>query len=301
MPTTSTRPPKRLLVDLTWTSVSVCVWEPEGQASETVLLLHGGGYDSAELSWGLLGPALADAGYRVLAPDVPGCGQSPAADWEPTQERLVAWVAEVVEALGLRAFVLGGLSMGGGMALGYALRRPDGIRSLLLFGSYGLADRILDGPGSALGQLASWALVRAGLMGPGMRWVVRHPALVRMTERNLLMNADQRTPELTAAIMAEGARGSGVAHFERWQVDQTLPDRLRTSYVGQLHQITEPVLLIHGSRDVGVPVDVVREAARRFPDARCAVIVGAGHWVQRDRPELVTPLVVDFLGGVAGR
>jgi pimeloyl-ACP methyl ester carboxylesterase len=55
------------------------------------------------------------------------------------------------------------------------------------------------------------------------------------------------------------------------------------------------VLVVHGDRDTGVPVARAEEAARRLPDAQLVVAPDAGHWVQRDRPEIVVPAVIDFL------
>ena len=54
-----------------------------------MVLLHGGGVDSAALSWGDIGTRLAAAGYRVIAPDHPGHGRSRLPSWPVTQQRLV--------------------------------------------------------------------------------------------------------------------------------------------------------------------------------------------------------------------
>ncbi|MCW5954174.1 MAG: alpha/beta fold hydrolase, partial [Propionibacteriaceae bacterium] len=83
---------RRRSVDLGWGQVSYLEWLPDGQAKADVLLLHGGGADCAELSWGGVGPVLAEAGYRVIAPDHPGYGESPLPGWTASQERLVAYV-----------------------------------------------------------------------------------------------------------------------------------------------------------------------------------------------------------------
>lgn len=58
------------------------------------------------------------------------------------------------------------------------------------------------------------------------------------------------------------------------------------------------MLIVHGSRDVGVPVARVRAAAELIPDARLVVVEGAGHWVQRDRPDAVVPAMLSFLAEI---
>lgn len=290
--------PTRRVLALPWGQVSLMEWEPTGTPRTTVVLLHGGGYDSAELSWGAMGGQLARAGYRVIAPDAPGYGESPVADWPMTQERLVEFVGEVIDTLGLQRYVVGGLSMGGGMTLGHVLERPDGIQGVILLGSYGLADSVFAAPFRVPGQLLSWAVVTSGLMGVSVRTMVRYPFLVRRAMKSLLRNPAQRTPALERQILAEGGRGTSIAAFRQWQRSEVLPTRLRTTYTGRLAAIQVPTLLIHGEGDAAVPLVAVREAAEQFPDGRLMVVSGAGHWVQRDHPELVIPAVLEYLDAV---
>ena len=91
----------RATVELDWGRVSYLEWLPDGPPVSAVVLLHGGGVDNASLSWGGLGPALAAAGHRVVAPDHPGFGHSPAPPWPATQANLVTYVGRFVEALRL--------------------------------------------------------------------------------------------------------------------------------------------------------------------------------------------------------
>jgi len=55
------------------------------------------------------------------------------------------------------------------------------------------------------------------------------------------------------------------------------------------------VLLVHGSRDAGVPVKYTRLAAQALPEARLEVFEGAGYWTQRDAPERFHRLLIEFL------
>lgn len=293
-----TMEPHRRSVDLHWGQVSYLEWAPRADSeanSPAVLLLHGGGLDSAWLSWGGLGPALAEAGYRVIAPDHPGFGESPPAPWPLTQERLVAYVGEFVDALGLRDYVVGGLSLGGGMTIGHVLNRPGDVRGAILFGSYGLMDHQFEGPLALPAHLVTWVTIRTGLLDRVMRAYGRDRKRMASSLRSLIRNPAERTPELLDAIMAEAERGSGLGPFAEWQRDQFLWNRLKTNYSQYLGSFTLPVLIVHGDRDQGVPVAVARAAADQIPDARLLVVPGGGHWVQRDRPDLVIPAVIEFL------
>lgn len=62
-----------------------------------------------------------------------------------------------------------------------------------------------------------------------------------------------------------------------------------------------PALIIHGSRDTGVPVARARAAAHLLPDAHLVVVENAGHWVQRARPDLVIPAMLAFLADIPDR
>jgi pimeloyl-ACP methyl ester carboxylesterase len=287
---------ERRALRLSWGEVSYLEWHPASRtARPPVLLLHGGGLDSAALSWGGTGGALAAAGYRVIAPDHPGYGQSPSAPWSATQDRLVVYVGELVEALRLDRYVIGGLSLGGGMTIGHVLRRPQGVTGAILFGSYGLMDHSFEGPLARPIHLLTWVMLRTGLLGAVMRAYGGNRRRMESSVRTIIRNAGQRTPELLDDIMAAAGRPEGLAAFEQWQRDQFLWDRLKTNYIDRLQEPACPVLIVHGDHDTGVPVARAEDAARRLPAARLLVIPDAGHWVQRDRPDLVLPAVIDFL------
>ncbi|WP_342372271.1 alpha/beta hydrolase [Propioniciclava soli] len=288
----------RARVDLGWGEVSYVTWEPDvASDAPPVVLLHGGGLDNALLSWEPLGAALAAAGHRVVAPDHPGFGHSALPPWRVSQERLVAYVGEFLDALGLGSVVLGGISMGGGMSLGYALDHPDRVAGLLLFGTYGLADRQTSGLWARPTHWLSWALVRTGALGALTGAYLGHRRLLVSSLRGIVRNPAELTSELVDAVVVEASRPDAFAAFGQWQRDQVLLSRMRTNYTPRLAEIGAPVLLVHGERDSGVPLASIRDAAGRLPDATLLVVVGAGHWVQRDRPDIVIPAVAGFLRG----
>lgn len=287
--------PRRAEIALPGALVSFLEWRPLAATGSPVLLLHGGGADSAELSWGEVGSALADAGHRVIAPDHPGFGRSPRAEWPPTQERLVSYVGEFADAIGLTDYAIGGLSLGGGLTIGHILDRPARARGAMLLGCYGLMPRLADGPLGALTHVSSFLLLRTGLLTAITRSYVRNRSALERGLRDLVRDPAARTPELVDAVLAEAASGTGTAVFGEWQRDQVLWNRLRTVYTDRLTVIRTPTLLVHGDHDRGVPLARIQAAAARLPDAELVTVPDAGHWVQRDRPDIVVPAMLAHL------
>lgn len=283
----------RQRVELAGQTISYLEWAVPAPR-RTVLLLHGGGADSAELSWGGLGPQLAAAGYRVVAPDHPGYGHSPAAA-TVSQEALVDYVGELVAALDLRDYVIGGISLGGGLTLGHLLSGAGSPVGAVLLASYGIMGRMTEGPLAALWHRLTYWSVRSGLLDWTNRQYRAHPGLIRFSLGSLVADRSRQTPELLAELREAVATTDGLTAFGQWQHDQTGPDRLRTDYSSRLGEITIPVLLVHGSRDRGVPVAAARRAAWRLPQGRLVELAGAAHWVQRDRPDEVLDALLGFL------
>jgi len=287
--------PERMTVEVTGATISMLEWSPAEPAGPVVLLLHGGGADSAELSWGEVGPALADAGYRAIAPDHPGFGRSPRASWPVTQDHLVRYVGELIDALGLDDYVIGGLSLGGSLTLGHLLDRPGRARGALLLGCYGVMPRLYDGPLGSLSHFSAYLLLRTGLLAAMTRSYARSPAAMERGLRAIVRDPAARTPELVQAVVAEAASGTGMATFAEWQHDQVLWNGVRTDYTRRLGSIQTPTLVVHGDHDTGVPLARARDAAALLPHATLLTVPDAGHWVQRDRPDVVIPGIRDFL------
>jgi pimeloyl-ACP methyl ester carboxylesterase len=258
-----------------------------GEVGSPVLLLHGGGTDSASLSWCLLLPELAQ--IRVaIALDWPGYGQSDRTPRPYTQEYYLDFLGAFLDALQIERLGLAGISMGGGLALGFALRYPERVERLALLDSYGLAER-------APYHLLSYLFVRMGWLNRlSWAWVRRSRTLAGYSLHGIFHDPKRITPELVDQVYEEIFHPYPGRAFEAFQRSELLPDKLRTVYMARLDELNMPVLLVHGERDPLVPLEAARRAQERLPNARLEIIPGCGHWPQRERPDLVNPLLVDF-------
>ena len=110
--------------------------DPAGRA---VVLLHGMKFQAE--TWRELGTLaqLADQGLRVLAVDLPGFGRSPANPCAPGEV-----VHRLLDKLDIDRAVLVGPSMGGRVAMEYAIAHPERLAALVLVGAVGVADNRAD-------------------------------------------------------------------------------------------------------------------------------------------------------------
>jgi pimeloyl-ACP methyl ester carboxylesterase len=265
-------------------------YQCSGEAGAPLLLLHGGGTDSASLSWGLLLPELAKVRI-VIAPDWPGYGQSDRTPQAFTQEYYLDFLESFLNALKIERLGLAGISMGSGLALGLALRHPKRVERLALLDSYGLAQR-------APYHLFSYLFVRMGWLNRlSWAWVRRSRSLAGYSLRSIFHDPKRITPELIDQVYEEICRPYPGRAFEAFQQSELLPNKLRTVYMARLDELRLPVLLVHGEHDPLVPLEAARRAQERLPNARLEIIPGCGHWPQRERPDLVNPLLVDYFRG----
>ena len=113
-------------------------YEVQGEGPETVVLVNGVGDDLA--AWGGQLPDLLAAGLRVVTFDNRGVGRSGQPPGPYTSRQMARDTKAVVDALALDPFHLAGVSMGGAIAIEYALAYPADVRSVVLANTYATPD-----------------------------------------------------------------------------------------------------------------------------------------------------------------
>jgi pimeloyl-ACP methyl ester carboxylesterase len=244
-------------------------------AGPAVVMLHPFPFDSR--IWAENTQPLIDAGYRVIALDYPGFGDSPAPPNAMSIEQLGDLLGDLLEALKIETAALVGLSMGGYVALAFANRFPGRLWALVLADTRAAADGLesRQGRAAALGAIAEkgvGAYLRQSL--PRLVGPVASPEF--LARLNLL--AEKRELTLTTAIEALRDR----------------PDRR-----GELARIPCPTLVLVGTQDQVSPPNEMREIAAAIPGARYIEIGGASHLSNIEAPGDFNHAVVDFLRGVS--
>ncbi|WZO96253.1 alpha/beta fold hydrolase [Isosphaeraceae bacterium EP7] len=249
-------------------------------AGPAVVLLHGYPFDRT--TWSDQVEALA-GDYRLITPDLPGHGRSPAIPGTLTIDEMAEEVVALIESLQLPAPpVVGGLSMGGYVALAIAENNPELVRALLLLNTRAG----IDSPSTARGRKELATMVEeAG-----------SPELaVRASLPKLFAPATyQAKPELVERMgrVMRGASAEGVAAAARGMAVR--PDR--TDFLGS---IKVPTLVLAGEEDQLIPLEESRTMAAAIPGARFVVVPGAGHLAPLEQPERTNAALREFLGGLA--
>jgi pimeloyl-ACP methyl ester carboxylesterase len=259
-----------------------------GKDGSFVLLLHGGGTDSASLSWGPVIGALA-AEHCIYAPDWPGYGESDRPHISYTMSWYVAFLRDLMDALAIERAALVGVSMGGGIALGFAQAWPARVSKLVLVDSYGLQSRA---PRHNLGYVltrlaplnaATWALM------------ARSCAMVRASLAGIFHDETAISETLVDEVWAEVRKPDAGYAFRSFQRNEVQWGRLRTVYIDRLREMHTSTLIIHGAEDRLVPAACAIEAHRLVKGSQMELLPSCGHWPQREEPEAFNRILLGFL------
>lgn len=243
--------------------------EKAGTRGLMICFVHGSG--GSQGVWVRQMEGLADVA-RVVALDLPGHGESDG-DGVGTIDQAADAVRQVLDELGVARAVVGGHSMGGAIALAFALANPDRLAGLVLVGT-GARLRVLPKILETLerdypeGVRLVVELAVAGDASPGLK-----DTLVRETLRN-------PRPAMLGDLRACDA-------FD---------------VMARLGEIRTPTLVVCGEGDRLTPTKYARYLRDRIPGARLVIVPGAGHYVQLEKPDETTAAIREFLlqGGVTG-
>jgi pimeloyl-ACP methyl ester carboxylesterase len=263
-----------------------------GDTGPPVLLLHGAMLDTAQGVWRRVAPALA-SDYQVHLVDLPRHGGS--RPWHGVLDDAFyrRFLDDLLDTLGLPRVAIIGLSMGGGIATGYALDHPERVSSLIAVGPGGIGAR-------RPAQLLTWLFLRApGAMRLTGRYLARRPELVRRSMlTSLTAGADTRDFEDIVRLAVEEARAKD-AHREPglddWQTQAYGPFSMRLNLLPDLPRLSVPTLWVRGDQDTLVGHTELSAAAAAAPGSRLVTGPDAGHIVTYDQPEAFTRLAQEFL------
>lgn len=278
--------------DLTLAGGPIRVYESGPGDGPPVVLLHGAGVDCAELIWRNVVSGLAQDN-RVIAIDLPRHGAS--APWRVPvdQEKLEQVVLALLDQLQIDRAALIGLSMGGAVALGFALSHPRRTSRVVLVAPGGFT---LQQPLHAM----SWGAIRV----PFLMWGVTNlmaswPLATRMSWASNLP-AGERTPGFDGIVdeaVAEAKRRRQRVEpaTDDWSLFSYGPMRCKLKFA--VEEMEVPSLWLFGEDDPLVSRVSMRGAVKRTPGSVLHEFSGAGHMLPLDHPGEFVGVVRPFLAG----
>lgn len=228
--------------------------------------------------WDALAAALAPR-HEVLRYDHRGHGGSAVPAGPYRMDELVDDAARVIREWGAGPVAWVGLSLGGMVGQGLAIRHPELVRSLVL------ANTTAHYPEAAQ---AAWAQRIAAVEQGGLQAIAD-----MVMERYFHAGFRSGRPEALAAFRAALLRTSAVGYAATCHAVREV------DWLERLPQVRCPTLVIAGALDVGAPVAMSQAIAERIPGARLEVLAEASHLSVAEQPQEFAALVEGFLSATA--
>lgn len=253
----------------------VCFHESNGDASPTVVLVHGLGGSADD--WRAQIPPLAGR-YHVLAIDLPGFGHSDGGSKHYTPENYAAVLHHLIQQRARAPVLLVGHSLGGAVALNYAALYPETVSRLVVVDVAGILHRLaynkflvgswLHGGNTASRWSSEWLQSFAGKFLEGAE---SYP----IDSVDVLDAPHGVVAERNIAAMA----------------------LLEADFTPLLPQVTSPVMILWGQEDSIAPLRTAHVLLHRLSHAWLEIIPGAGHVPMSEQPDEFNRRLLAALGG----
>jgi pimeloyl-ACP methyl ester carboxylesterase len=247
-----------------------------------LLLIHG--FTASNFVWNDVLLPLAEAGFRVIAPDLIGFGFSGKPhDGEYTIEAQARVMIGLLDHLGIRSATLIGSSYGGAVAATCALDYAERVRRLVL------VDAVINDHARRrfLLRLAASPLI-GDFVSPlmlGSRKLVHQQLRNGYAPENRHLFDESRIRAHHRPLLAASTQRAALNTLRRWRAARI---------EAEADRIKQPSLLIWGEDDPEIPLVHGRRLLERMPNARLIVFRHCGHMPMEERPREFTEVVTDF-------
>jgi len=260
----------------------------EGRSDQVLLLIHGLG--SYAKGWSRTIPELAKH-YRVIAVDLPGYGKSDKGFYPYTLPFYAQVLTEMLDALKIEKATFVGHSMGGQIAMVTALLYPEHVDKLVLVSPAGF-EKFTDGEGAWMKKAMSPEFV--------------HDTAIRAIDTNLKFNF-YKMPAEAEFMITERIQMRGAKDFDAYcyAVSKNVAAMIDYPMWDKLTRIRHQTLIFFGDKDNLIPNSalhggsteaIAQIGASQIPHNKLIMVPDCGHFVQFERPEVVNPAIVEFVG-----
>lgn len=278
--------------------IRLAITEAGDPGAPPVILLHG--FPQTSRCWRHQLPALAEAGFHAVAPDLRGYGASdrPAAVEAYAAPRLVGDVAGLIRALGHESAHVVGHDWGGGLAWGLAGNMPGAVRSLTILNApVGPVSARLRREDAAQ-RAKSWYMLLFQFAGVAEAWLSADDFA---NLREFVFDTagpgtfpEEEREEVLAALRPDGALTAALNYYRA-----NMPPASWLREPPEPPPVPVPTLIIWGEDDAYMdPRLLEMSAATVTGPLTVERLPGVGHWVPEEAPERVNELLVRFLSAL---
>ena len=277
------------------------VHQMQGGRGTPVVFIHGLG-SSGYMEWRRNLDTVA-ARHRVFAPDLPGYGRTEKPRARYTIPYFTRFVESYMEDRGLRSATVIGASLGGRIALELALEHPKLVRRLVLVNALGFGRPRPQGAHMAYGLVtiprvgeAVMKFTRGALRWASPTTIRRVAARYAGSSVDLEQTLDDAYLDNLRELYATDEFHNAYLSTVRSLINPRALFGGQHDVTARLAELKMPVQLIWGADDPLFPVAQARRAHGLIAGSRLAVIEGAGHTPQAERPEEFNRVLAAFLG-----
>jgi pimeloyl-ACP methyl ester carboxylesterase len=293
----------------------------EAGSGPLVLLLHG--FPESWYSWRLQLNALAEAGFRAVAPDLRGYGQTeqPQALESYDIFQLTGDIVGLVGSLGEPSAVIVGHDWGAWITAYAALFRPDLFRAVALLSVPYTPRRAMNQTDWEQHKYPGKIFYQAMLRSPGSDEFLMRDVRLGLLRGLYSLSGDAEEQDRWSPVRDPAVRSVATSpKMPPWLTEQDLDfleaEYQRSGFTGGLNyyrnmdrnwaltpfldgaRIMQPTLFIGGDRDPVIDFlrDEYASLSANIPNLRNNVLLpGVGHWTQQERPQEVNRLLIEFL------
>lgn len=260
----------------------------EGQGTDTLLFVHGLGHSA--LGW-MRNIEYLQKYYRCIAIDLPGNGLSSKGNYPYSMYFFAEAIAAFISEMKLSNVYLAGHSMGGQIAMTFALNHPGLIKGLILCAPAGFE------------TFSEWekSLYRNTMYFVDM--VSNEETSLRKAVQNSFYIMPDNAPAFIQQLV-DLMHLQDRSHY-RYMIEHCISAMLEEPVYERLSEIKLPVLTLFGERDNLIPNKFIHpvstkklaaDATARFDHARLEMISQCGHFVQWEKAAQVNAFIRDFTG-----
>jgi DNA-binding winged helix-turn-helix (wHTH) protein/pimeloyl-ACP methyl ester carboxylesterase len=211
--------------------------------------------------------------HRLVRYDERGNGMSQRDVPDVSFDTWVRDLETVVDAAGLDRFPLLGISRGGPIAIAYAVKHPERVTHLVLYGAFAAGPSHVAPAGEREARRALISLTRLG-------WGLNNPAFCKLFTSQFIPEATPEQERWFDELQRVSTSPENAARLMELRDDLDIRPLL--------YQVTTPTLVMHCDRDRAIPAENGRAIAAAIPDARYVSLAGANHLMLEEEPAWAT-------------